>query len=181
MRQEPLDSEQTAYFEGLYSQYAAIMYKSAMEICRDGNISKDVVQDTFIRLFRQYDTLTRLEAGALTVYIVRAVRNTALNAMRGSSAEISLEELDGRLPDTGTPPEDTFIYSQQDAAVRRALQGLTLEERLLLEERYILRTPIAEIAEIYGYSAVNVRVKLTRLRKRILEELIKEGYSNAEE
>lgn len=175
--QEPLTDEQAGFFHELYLNYAPFMRAEAEKYVASAEVSEDIIHDVMLRLFRQYDKLAGFNTKMLAAYIARAVRNTALNHLRDSASEISSERVG--LAETYAPsPEDTLLLLQQDEALASALLRLPADDRCMLLEYCALGIPPEDIAETYGYTLDNLRVKISRLRRRLMYELEKEGYDD---
>lgn len=64
----------------LYNRHWGAMFLHAVKMLRDEDKAKDVVQETFINLWKKSDTLTL--RSNLSVYLFSAVRNRVLNLIR---------------------------------------------------------------------------------------------------
>ena len=145
------------------------MYRIAASIMRSGDEAADAVQDAMLKLWDSRDKLKNVSD--LKAYCLNAVRNVCLNAIQRTKVSAA--------DDTGTDiASDEDVHSKvewRDSAdiVNQAMS------RLPADQRYVLRLSAyggfsnAEIADLLGISQGNVRVLLSRARKRLKELMSK--------
>ena len=95
---------------------------------------------------------------------------------RNQQLEILFSELEECLPshcETENEAETRAALS----VINRTLSGLRAEQRALFIRRYYLSESIKEIAVFYQISETKVKQTLFRIRKKMKEELMKEGIS----
>lgn len=151
----------TELFGLLVERYSAPIFGLALRIVGDRTLAEEVTQETFIRAYEHIGTFRGACAPATWLY--RIACNGALKECRRRS----FSRLDTvREPAEEEPP--TTQYDEQTVArMRRALTRLTPEERALVTLFYEEERSVAEISEITGMSAGNIKVRLHRLRKHI--------------
>lgn len=145
----------------LVERYSAPIFGLALRIVRDQTLAEEVTQETFIRAYEHIGTFRGACAPATWLY--RIAYNRALKECRRRSFS--------RLDAVNEPAEEEPPASRYDeqtvARMRRALTRLSPEERALVTLFYEEERPVAQIAEITGMSAGNVKVRLHRLRQHI--------------
>lgn len=110
-----------AAFERLFRTWYGRLSGYAMRLIGDADKGEDAVQEVFVALWRGRDSLP--EAEALPAYLHRAVRNRALNQLRGRRTE-ELSE-DGAGAPSIPPAADTDLSAEElMAAVEAALCAL---------------------------------------------------------
>ncbi len=95
--------------------------------------------------------------------IVRNVVRQKFGRLRKNHGDQSLAQL----ADASPSVQDKLIRESERGAVHEALERISTLDRRLVELCYFDGLPREEIARIVGISAVNVRVKLCRLRKEL--------------
>ncbi|HEY6224702.1 MAG TPA: sigma-70 family RNA polymerase sigma factor, partial [Gemmatimonadales bacterium] len=127
---------------------------------------EEAVQDVCIKL-QTRKVLAQLRAASTPRgYLVRMLRNAAIDRLRQDVRGLRRFERDLPLADTvgcyslGAAPSDTAL---PDAVA----QLLSDEERALFRECYVLRRPIGEIAASRGISPSAANGRLRRLRERL--------------
>lgn len=145
----------------LVERYSAPIFGLALRIVREQTLAEEVTQETFIRAYEHIGTFRGACAPATWLY--RIAYNRALKECRRRS----FSRLDAANEPAEEEPPVTRYDEQTVARMRRALTRLTPEERALVTLFYEEERPIAEISEITGMSAGNIKVRLHRLRQHI--------------
>jgi len=146
------------------------LYRFSLRLLGDTEEAQDIVQEIFLRLWSKREKLKEyrnIEAFAMTM-----TRNLCLDklkspASRKETFDETREMTDHRTPYTSTETADTIRF------VRMAMDGLPEQQRMVIHLRDVEECDFDEIAEITGLSLNNVRVNLSRARKKIRDTLIK--------
>lgn len=156
-----------AYFVDTYQDMAITI---AYRICNNMQDAEDVVQESYIRAYRNLHTFRG--QSKFSTWFYRIVYNTAVNQSR----------LKIWTPDTPEDRNITNIISEDEPEkkleelekqeiVAEALQKLPKGDALLLTLYYMEENSIKEIAEITGLNASNVKVRLFRARNTFRESI----------
>jgi len=148
----------------LYDRYGRLAYSVAMRVLGDPGRAEDVVQDAFLKLWKnaaQFD----VERGSLRTWLITAVRNRSIDTLRGRGAHERQErELKPELLATGptSDPWRDVSLSLERTAIREALNSLPAEQRQVVELAYFGGYSHGEIADIAGVplSTVKGRMRL---------------------
>ncbi len=118
----------------------------------------------------------------LRAFIYRICRNQAVKRFhrnrakkRGSSYDTALEELENTLA-CFESLEDTLSARELSRELDAFLDSLRERDRALFMRRYWYGDSLAAIAEDLGMSPNAASVRLGRIRRRLREHLIREGY-----
>lgn len=76
----------------------------------------------------------------------------------------------------GEVPDERLLREQRNARLREILKTLEPEDRVVLEERYLLQWDDAEIAKGLGIQPNSVRMRLTRAKRRLAKALLANGF-----
>jgi RNA polymerase sigma-70 factor (ECF subfamily) len=136
VRSGPIDGESARQ---LYEAHGRALLAYACSLTPDSSVAEDVLHQVFVRLLAGRVTIT---APALP-YLLRAVRNTALNHRRGRQREAPLTEADRWLE---APPD----RSDEALAVQSALRRLPAEQREVVILRLWAGLTFAEVATVVG-------------------------------
>jgi len=159
----------------LYTLYAGRIYGLALVMLGDRAASEDLVQDTFVKLWR---TGSRFDGsrGRLDTYVLMVARSLAIDAIRRRVVESrSLEraQVHGDVDDRPGPEELATTGDLAERA-RRAMAELSGEQRAALELAYFGGKTTAEVAEMEGIplgtAKTRIRAALLRLRDVMTEE-----------
>jgi RNA polymerase sigma-70 factor (ECF subfamily) len=131
--------------------------------------AEDAVQETFARCIRHSGKLCDLPELARPLYLMTALKHTALNIrkQRAAHTTVPLEEIE--LADEHAAVEDQAIRSLTVGEIREAFKRLPESTRDVLRYKYLLELSDGEIANTLGVTKGTVRSYLTRARRAILE------------
>jgi RNA polymerase sigma-70 factor (ECF subfamily) len=135
-----------AALKTLYDQEAGRMISVAQRIVRRRELAEEVVQDTFVQIWRKADRFNE-ELGSWQAWIYTILRNRALNLIRDGAREdlIDAETLD-QTRDEDANIDDAFQRLSEDSALRRCLEALEVEKRKSLLLSYVAGYSHGEIA-----------------------------------
>ena len=139
------------------------MLTLAERITGNRDDAADAVQDAFVKLWQRrgrYDTASHAQgAGMMTV------RTTRIDMARRNShhADVPVEQA-AFITEETTDEERTLAYQQ----VRRIIDNeLTSRQRTIIDLREVEGLEFEDIAARLGIQPANVRVELSRARKRV--------------
>ncbi len=166
--------DQSALAE-VYDRYGGLAYSVAVRMLGDRGRAEDAVQDAFLGLWRG---ASRFDAnkGSLRSWLVAAVRNRAIDMLRGRSLH-ERRELTLR-PDVeavGSSPEEAAAGEQERAAVRAALGELPHEQREAVLLAYFGGFTQPEIAEIAGVPLSTVKGRMRLAMEKLASYLKARG------
>jgi RNA polymerase sigma-70 factor (ECF subfamily) len=172
-----LDGDGNA-FGVLVERFQRRIYRVAFAIVRDEAEADTITQDTFVQA---YTNLGRFEGRAeLETWLTRIAINRSRDHLRrrrfislftGSGndegdGELMIEPVDER-PD----PERQFLATQIRAAILKAEQILSAQQKVIFRLRHYENLALEEIAEHLGLRAGTVRAHLFRAIHKIRKEL----------
>ena len=158
-----------ADFKRRFLPLQRILYREAYIMLGDSFEAEDAVQNLYMRLWEKRDELESLVAPE--AYLRAMLKNICIDRLR---------VLRTRCDECGEPVEDVPVYTPPDIETREAEQGIELFlSALPPEHQKVMRMRMngcsfQEIEDVTGLSAVNVRVILSRIRKRFKELYNKE-------
>jgi len=169
--------------EVLVKTYQVQAVRTAYMVTQDQAIAEDVVQATFIRIYRKID---QFDSGRpFKPWFMRSVVNAAVQEMRKRGRQVSLDAdvpwLDGDvtfedlLPDTELGPDAAIEQVELTEVVREALARLTPDQRAAVVLRYFLEMNEREMAEELEIPAGTVKWRLHSARKRLRGLLVEQG------
>jgi RNA polymerase sigma-70 factor, ECF subfamily len=154
-------------FTLLYDNYSSALYGIILKIVRIEEVAADVLQDSFVKMWRNidhYDT----SKGSLFTWMLNVARNTAIDRIR--SQEYQQSQQNQSIENTVSLIEQNESIEQQVDAIglRKVVETLRPEYRSIIELVYFQGYTQAEAAEELGIplGTVKTRVKaaLTQLR-----------------
>ena len=133
--------------------------------------TKEIVSDVFYTLWKNCE---KVRKGKLKAYLSSISRSQALDALRRSRQEISIEEDDIVIPISG--PEDEIVNAELYAALQEALSALPEPDRTIFIRHYYYYQKTNVIAEQLGMNTKTVQTKLCRGRENLRRVLTEGGY-----
>lgn len=165
--------------EALASKFGATLERIAMNILGNHEDAEESTNDTYFAL---WNAIPPQKPEPLTPYVYRTGRNVALKHLsyekaqkRCSAYDVSLEELAQCLP--GENMEQILDARAVGKAIDVFLENQSRENRYIFMRRYWYGDSIRQIASALKMHDNAVSVRLNRLRGKLKDYLIKEGYT----
>ena len=95
---------------------------------------------------------------------------------RNNSYDVSLDELGACLPDNDINPEQAVVIQEIADSINNFLEQDTDINRYIFMRRYWYGDAVEDIAKAVNMKSGAVSVRLNRIRTKLKEHLIKEGY-----
>ncbi len=161
----------SARFKELFLPYYQRIYQVAFKLLGNSEDAEDIVQETYIKLWERRDELSHVRnAEAFCTVITRNLCLDKIRSVRYDTASTDDERI--ALPDDETPSD---IVERKDH--NRLLYGLIdrlpdMQKKLILLHDANGYT-FDEIEKITGLTPINIRVTLSRARKKLREQFMK--------
>jgi RNA polymerase sigma-70 factor, ECF subfamily len=154
----------------VYDAYGSLAYGVALRVVGSQTEAEDVVQESFLALWRQADRIDP-EKG-LRGYLLSIVHRRAIDRLRrrGRRPETELD-LDMPLPSGEEDPADTVARNAEREKVRAALVVLPPDQRRTVEMVYFLGLTMTEAAERLSIPVGTVKSRLRLALGRLRQEL----------
>lgn len=148
-------------FKDLLAEMSDSLWKAAAALMPSPEEAQDVVADTVEKLWAQRKRLKEVEN--VRGYAVTAVRRTALDALRARARHPQAD-----IDNVALPVSDRSVDGASDLRlVQELMQTLPDNQRLVIEMTAYQQLDADEICERTGLSLANVRVLLSRGRKKL--------------
>ncbi len=147
----------------LYERYGGLVYSLAMQMTSDANLAEEILQDSFVRLWKHAG---RFDAGKASVrtWLLRITRNLCLDRLRALKRRPAPAPLldEHAVPASGI----TRLYDDERRQVRHAVLALEPDIRRCLELAFFEGLSQSEIAE-------RLQLPLGTVKSRIRRGLLK--------
>jgi RNA polymerase sigma-70 factor (ECF subfamily) len=174
------DGSERAY-EELLIRFQQPVYALALRLLDDPSEACDVVQEVFLKVFRNVGGFRG--QSTLKTWIYRITVNEAHNArrwfFRHRRAEVELDKTPDEsrswkdiIPDRSRSPFDEAFDNEQHIMIEAALKRINPIFREAVALRDISDLAYEEIAEILGVSLGTVKSRILRGREALREELV---------
>jgi RNA polymerase sigma-70 factor (ECF subfamily) len=160
-------------FRVLVERHSRSVFRLAYRMTGSAEDAEDVVQDTFVRAYRQ---LARFESRSnFSTWLYRIGFNCAIDHLRGRESRVVAQapEVIDRLapPVTGPTSEDLVFAGQIGERVQQALNGLSDQERAAFLMRHYHGCSIDDICFALGLKANAAKHSIFRAVKKMRAEL----------
>ncbi len=169
-------------FAEMVSLYKDKLYHLAYRMTGNRQEAEDVVQDTFLRVFKNLDSYD--ENQKFSTWIYRIATNQCIDRLRKKRKIYSLdaessdhEGLDGYtlLPSDDRTPESELLLSETQRLIQRAMETLPPKYKSVMILRYMQDLSLQEISDVLDMPVTTVKTRVHRgrefLRKRLENKL----------
>jgi RNA polymerase sigma-70 factor (ECF subfamily) len=167
-----------AAFGTLVRQYQSYAYALAMRFVWDRADAEDIVQESFVRVWRHigsYRAETRFTTWLYAI-VTRSSIDRIRRTRRREKLEVRSDNADSRQDDTGAADLHNDLHNAQLVeAIGRLVEHLAPTQRVVFTLRDLQDMSMEEIAVITGMSAENVKANLWHARHRMRELLVRTG------
>ena len=157
-------------------QYRPAIARYVGKMVRDGAEAEDLTQETFIRAFRQRDTLR--DDAALLSWLYQIATHVCVDRLRqrarmqSKQNEQAVEEL--HVPDQRTPSALTVAQQgEMSGCVQQYVARLSDEYRAVLLLHDVDGLTSGEISNLLGLPLTTVKMRLHRARRKLQDMLQK--------
>jgi RNA polymerase sigma-70 factor (ECF subfamily) len=183
---QAINSGQSELFSKLVHKYGKMIYNFGMKLCGDTQDAEDMVQDTFLNVFRYLKDF-RFES-KFRNWLYRIATSTCIKKRRKSKfapeRELSLDEFLAKeeteiprdLPQWAAQPLESILNEELASTIRTAILNLPEKYRMVLILRDVEGFSTSETGQILNLTEANIKVRLHRARLFLREEL--KGYFN---
>ena len=164
--------------DALYRRFAGRIYGLGIVMLGNDAAAQDLVQDTFVKLWRSADRYDR-SRGKLETWVLLMARSLAIDAIRRRVLEArTLDHVDRPAEaDEGPGPDDQVVILDLTARARRAMSSLPPEQRAALELAYLGGKTSAEISDLEGIPVGTAKTRIRAALLRLREVMAPEGRS----
>ncbi|MBT8372978.1 MAG: RNA polymerase sigma factor [Deltaproteobacteria bacterium] len=181
---QAINAGQVDKFHDLVKRYEQRLYNFSLRMCRDSSDAEDMIQDTFLNVFRylkdfRYETKFKN-------WLYKVAASTCIKKRRKSKfapeKELSLDEfrptneaeVADHVPEWALMPLDKILNEELASMINQQILSLPKKYRLVIVLRDVEGFNTAETAQILNLSPSNVKVRLHRARLFLREKL--KGY-----
>ena len=162
-------------FEELVKRHQDLVFSLSFKLTGNRELANDVAQESFIRAWKAIEKFRG--DSTFGTWIYRITVNTAWTLRKKAKKHYSLNIEDTQEPvviDEKKDPELVAINSDLSVVLRKALNQIPLEQRIIVELKNIEGRSHKEIADDLDISVTAAKVRLHRAHQKlrnILEEI----------
>jgi len=186
---QSINSGQVEKFHDLVKRYDQKLYNFSLRMCRDHSDAEDMVQETFLNVFRYLKDF-RYES-KFKNWLYKVAASTCIKKRRKSKfapeKELSLDDFrpsdeaepPDQVPEWALMPLDKLLNEELAGAINQGILSIPKKYRMVIVLRDVEGFSTAETAQILNISPANVKVRLHRARLYIRDKL--KGYFENEQ
>ncbi len=158
-------------WEELYERHYQELLRYCTRMCGDGELAKDLVQDTFLKALQSGMDFEEMGASQRRAWLYRTLKNGIYDRYRRAVVE---ENYINSLDEAGIVWEPGI----QEIENQLLLNVLSPEDRALFHLRFVEGYNATELAEMFGMPPGTIRARLSRCRKQLKILLTTGGMEN---
>ena len=160
-------------FRLIFERYSRPVISFIFDMVNDRALAEELAQETFVRAYRAMRTM-RAET-KLSTWLFGIARNVARESLRARARTGNHVDLSDKsvvdLSDNTPAPVEGLLNKELNAIIRRSLEALDEDKRLVFTLKVFHQCSYEEIAGITGFSLAKLKTDLHRaraeMRKRI--------------
>ena len=166
-------------FAALVSRHSKMFYAAAYRMCSHQEEAEDIVQDAFLKLWKNPERWDPENGAKFTTWFYRVVTNQALDHVRKkkptSNSDI-LDRFEDNCPDQLESLEETRLQGD----LEQAILSLPERQKAALNLCFYEGLSNKEAAEILGVGVKALESLLMRAKSGLRDELARAGYDIGE-
>lgn len=169
--------DQRAFAE-IVDLYKDKLYHLANRMTGNRQEAEDVVQETFLRVYKNLDRYD--ENQKFSTWIYRIATNLCIDRLRKRRAVYSLDSesadhdgLDGysMMPSEERTPESELILTETQRLIRDAIETLPVKYKSIMILRYLQDLSLQEISDVLDMPVTTVKTRVHRGREFLRKKL----------
>lgn len=158
-------------FDRMFKEWYAQFFYFAYHFINDAEVCKDVVNDAFEYLWRNYD---KIEGSTVKTYLYAIVRTRCIDYLRKQNTHEEYLEFTSRLT-CQIIDADAQEADERIGHIQEAMEKLTPYNRHILEQCFIHKKKYQEVAQDLNVSVAAVHKNIVKALRVLRKELGQEG------
>jgi RNA polymerase sigma-70 factor (ECF subfamily) len=157
----------------LYDRYERVIYSFAYQIVKDSMAAEEVMQELFMRVWKNAGQID-FDRGKLLTWMFAVTRNLAIDHLRKRSSRLQPPGDSGELEqiqDYSALPEDIVELQMAGEQIRNALQGLSRDQRQVMDMIYYQGYTQQEVANLAAIPLGTVKGRVRLAMKQLHKSL----------
>ncbi len=163
-------------FSVLVQRHSQRFYACAFRMCHNPELSEDVVQEAFLKLWQRPEIWDADKGAKFTTWFYRVVTNQAIDARRKIKSSEGSNILDLMADDNADQHQDLEVLQQQEQ-IERAISDLPERQKTALSLCFYEGMSNREAAEVMDVGVKALESLLMRAKAGLRDVLIREKES----
>lgn len=157
--------EDKEIFIQLHDEYSRTMYNRAYSILRDTALAEDAVQESFIRILKNFEKFEKKKCPQTRKYFVNIVRTISIDVYRKNKKQqtISFDEFEKTIIDEFANTEDIIDGKELESHLLKLPKSYYIIMSLKYDDGYSYK----EISEILSITEENVKKKTSACQNKV--------------
>ena len=171
--------EDNVIISEFFQKHKLFLYAEAWRYLSLHEDVEDIVYESLVRIIDHMDKFRSLQPHERVQYAKAVIRNLSYTYVKRQSlyTMVPFEDVDTYLTlDESQLPENVAFKNIRLEHLREIWAKLPVEDRLILEQKYVLDWSDADLAASLGIKPQSVRMRLTRAKRNIIRLLNELGF-----
>jgi len=153
----------------LFHRHHARVYRFVVRMTRSETMADEVANEVFLELWRQAGKFEG--RSEVTTWLLGIARFKALSRLRKRSEDELDEDQAAAIADSGDDPEVQVMKDSKAAIIRRLVDALPTEHRIVIDLAYYQGRSVIEIGEVLAIPVATVKTRMFYARKKLGDAL----------
>ena len=158
----------------LFMRHHARVYRFVARQTGSEMMADDIANEVFLELWRQAPSFEG--RSEVSTWLLGIARFKALSLLRKKKEDWIDDEAAAAVPDGADTPEVVTMKEDKAAALRRFVDALPEEHRVVIDLAYYHGQSVSEISEVLDIPVATVKTRMFYARKKLGEALKAAGY-----
>lgn len=150
-----------AAFSDLYDATSAKLFGVALRVLNNTASAEDVLQETFMKIWRYADRYASNGMSPMT-WLITIARNTAIDRLRATKQVDDIADVEDRMAASGPTPEQSAIAGSEAKRIVGCLDELPDDRRAAVRGAYLEGDSYADLAAKFDVPLNTMRTWLRR-------------------
>ncbi len=162
-----MQSNDTHLFAVLYDRYSSVVYNKCYGFASSKEEAQDLTHDIFIKLFIKLRTFKG--TAKFSTWLYSFTYNFCVNYVTRNNYKKNEKNFEGEIPDdTDLDSSDETIFSMKSEKLKKALEMIDPNEKMILLLKYQDDFSIKEIQEAMDIGGSAVKMRLKRAKEKLI-------------
>ncbi|WP_163708234.1 RNA polymerase sigma factor [Mangrovibacterium lignilyticum] len=152
------------------------LMRFATQLLHDDDQARDIIQDVFLKLWQKKDKLEQVDN--MEAFAMRMTRNRCLDLFKAKKPVLAEDDFLKRNATESRDLQTEIELSESALLIRKLIRQLPDIQRTVMHLRDIEQYEYEEIAQMTDLNINAIRVNLSRARKKVRDELLKQNDGN---